>query len=99
MVTFSDIQGSYDGTGNIDADPRFRDPANGDFHLLRTSPCIDAGTNDAPNLPDCDFEGDPRVMDGNRDGIAVVDMGVDEVYGYALYLPLVFGGNWPRQHF
>jgi len=89
VVTFSDIQGSYSGTGNIDADPRFRDPANGDFHLLPTSPCTDAGTNDAPNLPAFDFEGHPRIFDGNEDGNAIVDMGVDELFWQRFYLPLV----------
>lgn len=89
-VTHSDVQGGYSGAGNIDADPLFVDPGMGDYHLLRGSPCIDAGSNDAPNLPDFDFEGDPRVMDGNRDGTAIVDMGVDEVYGYILHLPLIF---------
>jgi hypothetical protein len=93
VVAYSDIQGSYDGEGNIDADPLFSDPGSGDYHLGPGSPCIDAGANDAPSLPACDLDGDPRVMDGNRDGTAVVDMGVDEVYGYALYLPLFFGGN------
>jgi Right handed beta helix region len=90
VVAYSDIQGSYDGTGNIDADPLFAHPGSGDYHLGPGSPCIDAGTNDAPHVPDFDFEGDPRIMDGDRDGTAIVDMGVDEVYGYALYLPLVF---------
>ena len=89
VVAYSDIRGSYNGIGNIDADPLFADPGRGDYHLRPGSPCIDAGTNAAPNLPGSDLEGDPRVMDGNRDGTAVVDMGVDEVYGYALYLPLV----------
>ena len=32
-----------EGTGNIDTDPLFIDPANGDYHLLPDSPCIDAG--------------------------------------------------------
>jgi len=90
VVAYSDIQGSYSGSGNVDADPLFADPGSGDYHLGPGSPCIDAGTNDAPNLPNCDFEGDPRVMDGLRDGTAVVDMGIDEVCGYVLYLPLVF---------
>ena len=90
VVAYSDIQGSYSGSGNLDADPLFADPGSGDYHLGPGSPCIDAGTNDAPNLPDCDFEGDRRVLDGNRDGTAVVDMGVDEAYGYILYLPLLF---------
>jgi hypothetical protein len=32
-VTYSDIQGAFTGKGNIDADPLFADPANGDYHL------------------------------------------------------------------
>jgi hypothetical protein len=30
-------------------------------------------------LPDSDFEGDPRVIDGDRDSTATVDMGADEL--------------------
>ena len=32
-VTFSDVQGGWPGEGNIDADPCFADPCNGDYHL------------------------------------------------------------------
>jgi len=32
-VTYSDIQGGFPGIGNIDADPLFADPDNGDYHL------------------------------------------------------------------
>jgi beta propeller repeat protein/parallel beta-helix repeat protein len=32
-VTYSDVQGSFQGAGNIDADPLFADLANGDYHL------------------------------------------------------------------
>jgi hypothetical protein len=32
-VTYSDIKGGWPGTGNIDADPCFADPNNGDYHL------------------------------------------------------------------
>ena len=72
-VTFSDIQGGYSGSGNIDFDPQFVDAANGDYHLQPGSPCIDSGTNDAPRgLPATDIDGDPRVL------CDVVDMGVDE---------------------
>jgi len=92
LVTYSDIQGGYSGTGNINVDPLFLDPASGDFHLGPGSPCIDAGTNGAPGLPPYDFEGDPRIRDGNRDGDPVVDMGVDEAYWYSTYLSLVLKG-------
>jgi hypothetical protein len=89
VVTYSDVQGGYTGEGNIDADPLFLDAANGDYHLRPGSPCIDAGYNAAPNLPAHDFEGDPRIVDGDGDGVAVVDMGVDEVFWHFVYLPLV----------
>jgi hypothetical protein len=69
----------------------FVDAANGDFRLADGSPCIDAGTNAAPGLPDYDFEGDDRILDGDGDGTAIVDMGVDEftVPVMYVYLPLV----------
>lgn len=79
-VTYSNIQGGYPGTGNINADPLFVNVTTGDFHLQQGSPCIDAGTNGAPELPDADFEGDPRVVDGDKNGTATVDMGADEHY-------------------
>ena len=89
-VTYSDIQGEYPGTGNIDQDPLFvnisglADPANWDLHLQANSPCIDAGDNDAPNLPEFDFEGDDRKIDDpltndTGNGVSpIVDMGTDE---------------------
>ncbi len=52
-IVYCNIQGGWPGEGNIDADPLFRDPENGDFHLMSTacgdsfdSPCIDAGHPD-----------------------------------------------------
>jgi hypothetical protein len=33
VVTYSDIQGGWPGLGNIDADPCFVNPNNGDYHL------------------------------------------------------------------
>jgi hypothetical protein len=33
LITFSDIEGAWEGEGNIDADPLFTDPENGDYSL------------------------------------------------------------------
>ncbi|MCD4819446.1 MAG: choice-of-anchor D domain-containing protein [Candidatus Cloacimonetes bacterium] len=60
-ATYSDIQGGWTGTGNIDADPLFVDPGNGNYHLSWTnfpipdatkSPCIDDGDPNSPFDPD-----------------------------------------------
>jgi len=64
--------------GNISNDPLFLDPANGNYHVQSGSPVIDVGDNTAQGLPDKDIDGDPRITDGNGDGVAAVDMGVDE---------------------
>jgi hypothetical protein len=69
-VTNSDIEGGYEGEGNIDLDPLFVDVSGGDSHLAPNSPCIDAGNNAAPGLPECDFEGDARILGGDGDGTA-----------------------------
>lgn len=46
VVNFSDIEGTnWPGTGNISANPLFRDPTNGDFRLLPNSPCEGTGSN------------------------------------------------------
>lgn len=85
---YSSILGSWTNSGdNIDEDPLFVDPTGGDFHLLRGSNCIDAGTNSAPEIPNNDFEGNSRVIDGDKDGIATVDMGADEYLVKANLLP------------
>jgi hypothetical protein len=78
-VTYSDVQGGWSGDGNIDEDPVFLDASRGNHHLLRQSPCIDAGSNVAvPSSVTTDFDGHWRVVDGNRDGNAIVDMGAYE---------------------
>ena len=73
-VSYSDVNNGYSGTGNIDAEPCFIDPSNDDYHLLNTSPCIDAGDpNYSPEPYEFDIDGELRLM-GNA-----TDMGSDEI--------------------
>jgi len=83
IVTYCDIQGGFEGQGNVNSDPLFFDPSNSDFHLTKGSPCIDTGSNSAPGIASTDFDAEPRIVDGDSDGSATVDMGVDE------YTPLI----------
>ena len=77
-IKYSDIRNGFPGEGNINDEPIFVDPDNGNLHLKSDSPCIDSGKNDFVSQEDTDIDGDPRIMDGDGDGISVVDMGADE---------------------
>ena len=47
--------------------------------MLPGSPCIDAADNDAvPAEVATDLDGNPRIVDGDDDGEATVDMGAYE---------------------
>jgi PKD repeat protein len=59
--------------GNILSDPGFVNYADGDYHLLGSSPCINAGL-DLDSLPSEDFDGDSRVYGDT------VDIGPDEYF-------------------
>jgi hypothetical protein len=97
-ITFSDVEGGYTGTGNIDLDPLLGPLAdNGGFTLthalLDGSPAIDAGNPDPATCPEADQRGVSRPFDGDGDGLAVCDMGAYEygpvnIYIY-IYLPLI----------
>ena len=71
-----DCTGLSGTNGNISDDPLFVSPT--DFHLLADSPAIDAGDNSAPNLPELDLDGNPRIVDGHGTGTPIIDMGVYE---------------------
>lgn len=63
---------------NLLMNPHFLDTLNLDFHLFSDSPAIDAGNNDNV-ISLYDLDGNDRILDGNNDGTAIVDMGVYEV--------------------
>jgi hypothetical protein len=73
-VTYSDVDSDWyvKSFGNIRARPQWINPAERDFHLKSNSPCINAGTVERIDLPDTDYEGDPRIVED------LVDMGADE---------------------
>ena len=73
-VSLSCVEGGWAGAGNIDLDPLF---AGGDGALSAASPCIDAG-DPAALLLGADAAGNPRLLDGDLDGVIVVDMGAEE---------------------
>jgi hypothetical protein len=78
-VSYGNIQGGYAGTGNIDADPLFVDPDNGDYRLSAGSPAIDAASSPAvPVGITADLDAAPRfVGDPCRADTGVGDPPVD----------------------
>ncbi len=94
-ISYCDIE-TYEVSGPtiIHSNPLFvdvsdPDPIKWDLHLQPSSPCVDSGSNDAPGIPDRDFEGDSRIFDGNGDGIAIADMGVDEYVVRTTVMPCI----------
>jgi hypothetical protein len=59
-VRYTLAAGGYDGDGNIDADPLFANPANGDYKLQAGSPAVNAGTANYPDPLIADLEGRTR---------------------------------------
>jgi len=75
-----------EGPTIFNSDPLFTDvsgtfPLEWNLHLQITSPYIDMGNNSAVGIPSTDFENDQRIIDGNNDGTATVDLGADEYAG------------------
>ncbi|MEL7484203.1 MAG: choice-of-anchor Q domain-containing protein [Planctomycetota bacterium] len=87
-ASFNIINGSFTlpGSNNIEADPMFVDPSNGDYSLMPGSPAIDAGSSSlylSPTLSDlagnARAKDDPGTPDTGEAIIgAVIDMGAFE---------------------
>jgi predicted outer membrane repeat protein len=86
VVTYCCVQDGYPGEGNIETDPLMTGPVYGDYHLTSESPCKNAGDSSVVAGP-FDFEGDPRVADGE------VDMGADEFHTHLYHLGDVVPGS------
>jgi len=92
-ITYSNVWGGFDGEGNIDADPLFVNSAGCDFHLLFKSSCRNAGTNAASLIPDFDFDGHKRIIDG------IIDMGADEFGPHMYFTGDAFPGGIIKTNF
>lgn len=89
IVTYSDVQGGWSGTGNINANPSF---ISDTLLLSQNSPCIDAGDNNSipPDVADLDDDSNTtedtpydldnviRIADGDSNCTFIVDMGAYE---------------------
>lgn len=73
--------------GNISANSAFVDAAKGDYHLLPTSPLIDAGSS--TGAPASDMDADPRPLDGGSG--AKWDIGADESAATSLQTTITGG--------
>jgi hypothetical protein len=85
-IRSSNIEGGWNGPkvytsadvqnlgGNINSDPLFNNPDSLDLSLNSSSPCIDSGDNSSVQT-EKDINGNSRIIDGNNDQTATVDMG------------------------
>mgnify|MGYP000917707777 CR=1 FL=1 len=89
VITYCDVQGGWEGLGNIDADPLFVDPdgpdddpatwEDNDYRLGPGSPCIDAGDNSAVPPDTFDLDGDGDVSEPVPFDLSVRPRFVDDV--------------------
>ena len=100
IYEYSNLDDPTGTNGNISADPALRVPPDagtdglwgtpdddyGDLRLLPASPCVDAGSNGYAS-GDTDLDGFARIVDGDFDGAAVIDIGAYE------YLPADMDGD------
>jgi hypothetical protein len=68
-IQYNDIQGAWPGVGNVDVDPRFADPSEGDYHLKSTAgrwdPATRSWVKDDVSSP-CIDAGDPSADVGDE---------------------------------
>ncbi|MFA6426746.1 MAG: S8 family serine peptidase, partial [Phycisphaerae bacterium] len=80
-VNYCCLGESYEGQDNIAADPCFINASAGDYRLKFLSPCVDAGNpNFTPGENETDVYNSYRLLDGDRDGTAVIDIGASELF-------------------
>jgi parallel beta-helix repeat protein len=77
----------------INADPRWRGPTAGDFHLMAGSPAIDSANSGISGQPSTDVEGAPRVDDPTKPNTGIGPRAYDDQGAYEAQPP--FGDSPP----
>ena len=96
-IQYSDVEGGWDGSGNIDQAPLFAGPDQDNYRLQAGSPCVDAGDSlFEPDEEETDLDGNDRLVDGDDNGSPVVDMGAYEHSG-ELTASLILDNAWMYQ--
>tara|TARA_B100000886_G_scaffold244436_1_gene171765 strand:+ start:1015 stop:4017 length:3003 start_codon:yes stop_codon:yes gene_type:complete len=80
-ITYSDIDGGWDGEGNIDDDPLFTDVNSGDYTITEGSPCKNAGTTDT----DGDGEDDITEYNGSAPDMGAFEITLPAISGFTFY--------------
>ena len=64
-LTYCDLGGGLSNgiNGTVSVDPQFAGMTTNNFHLLKTSPCLNAGTNLPWMVGAMDLEGNPRILE------------------------------------
>lgn len=66
--------------GNVSTNPQFVNAGSSNYHLQASSTMIEKGDRAIGYTSVVDYEGSPRAVDSNGDGLYVVDWGADEVF-------------------
>jgi len=78
--------------GNLFADPQFvTRSGNAPYQVVKASPAVDSGNNNAPSLLPTDLLGNNRLQNATGIASAVIDRGAYEVAGAAGTLPPAAG--------
>ncbi|MFC1898545.1 carboxypeptidase regulatory-like domain-containing protein [Candidatus Cloacimonadota bacterium] len=95
------ISDGFAGTAIITDDPQFIDYSGYNLRLADNSPCIDTGDEALVTfpLPLYDLDGNDRIIDGDENGTATIDMGAYEFVpasttGYIAGTVTDSGGNF-----
>ncbi len=89
LVSYSIVEGGFPGSNNLNIEPKFRDPSNGDYRLQPDSPAVDRGRNtSAIGMGEViyDLDGCPRAYDGDGLGRVSGDRSDYDIGAYE-YVP------------